>query len=142
MEIKERLVQIRSMKIKLYEMELTLAETRDRAIGQGSPSIDKLNIMTSLPADPMAEAIIEYSDMIDDYYVLKREYDKHKSYALRILKQYASNQDALTMLVMRYFDNCSFGQIGKRFGLDYHKAQSQVRWELKQINKKISQRGT
>ena len=98
MEIKERLVQIRLMKIKLCEMELTLAETRDRAIGQGSPSIDKLNIMTSLPADPMAEAIIEYSDMLDVYYVLKGEYNKNKSYALRILKQYASNQDALTML--------------------------------------------
>lgn len=137
MTFKEYLNDTRQLKIRLEALELELAEVRDRAIGQGSPSLEKLNIMTSLPADPMAEAIIEYADLLDRYHELKRRYNVRKYISIRYLKKYSVDKLSYKLTLDRYFNDKSFGQIAKENKIDYRKAQSIVRWNVKQVSKKI-----
>lgn len=122
------LSQVKTKAIALKELELQLAEIRDRAIGQGSPDIAKLNIMTSLPKDAMAEAIAEYADLLDVYYNRKRDYVRTRSRAVRFLKTYTYCDLHYNLLYLRFIECKTYGEIGKMYGINYKKAQSETRW--------------
>lgn len=134
MNVKTYLTQIKKMYLSLQAMELSLAETRDRAIGEGSPSIDKLNVQTSLPSDPMADAIAEYADMLDEYHLLKRTYVKYRCKAKRFLIKNVPDQDELTILVMRYFEFKSYGEIGKAYGMSYRETHRKINFLTKKLS--------
>lgn len=133
MDLKAYLMENKQIYIRLKAMELSLVELRDEAFGDGSPSIDKLNVQTSLPSDPMAEAIIQYTDLLNDYRKLKRTYILRLVKSKAIIMKYAEDDKAKNMLLLRYIHYHSYGTIGKLYGLSYKEAQAAIRWELRKI---------
>lgn len=126
MTLKEQLLSIKTVFLKLNAMEEQLAELRDRAMGDGSPAIDKLNVMTSLPADPMAEAIIAYADLLDEYHSTKRSYVQLRSQARSNLKRMLPDDDKRQLIYERYFEFESYGQIGRRHNLNYQQTKRMI----------------
>lgn len=137
MNFKENVNTIKTLRCILANLEAELEEIRDRAFGQGSPSIDKLDVMTSLPADPMAEAVIEYSDLLVEYHGVKNEYNRRRLYAMRTIRKYIDDPKVISILALRYIHGKSYGEIGRQYSLDYRKVQSIVRWNTREIERKI-----
>jgi len=138
MNVKRYLSQVKDNATALKALELQLAELRDEAIGQGSPDIGKLNIMTSLPKDAMAEALVKYADLLDEYHECKREYARYRAQVVLFLKRNVHTQQHYQLLYLRYIECCTYGDIAKLYGIDYRKAQSETRWALRVLERTVA----
>lgn len=133
MKIKKYLTEIKLLYYDLQVYELKLAEVRDRALGDGSPAIDKLNVMTSLPADPMAEAMVQYADMLDEYHELKRQYNRLRSSAEKLLHRHIYNKDTFDILYERFFNFKSYSEIGNMYDMNYQQCKKFINVTLHDI---------
>lgn len=137
MQVKPLLNDVR---IKYYELKATeenLAAIRDRAMGDGSPKIDKLNVQTSLPADAMAEAITEYADLLDNYYDLKQKYKSYFNFAEQILSNYSTDIIEQTILHLRFFEFQTYGDIGKQYSMNYQQTKNYINIALRKMQDRV-----